>query len=225
LTLCTGAPVEQVLFEGSRATGVRWKEGGSVHEAGGGEVLLAAGAYQTPKLLMLSGVGPEGELQRHGIELRVRLAGVGANLQDHYECPVVATSKGAYGYYGRDRGLPMLLAGLQYLLFRSGPVTTTGVESCAFLDPTGKGGRPTIQMFCVPTVYLDRDVMAADPGHGVTINSLLLQPKSRGTVRLRSSDPDALPVVDPRIFSDPEDLATTMQGFRFARSVLDHEPL
>jgi len=225
LTLRTRATVERVLFEGRLATGVRWKEGGRTLEASGGEILLAAGAYQTPKLLMISGVGPEDELKRHDITLRVQLPGVGANLQDHYECPVVATTKGAFGYYGLDRGLPMLLAGLQYLLFRSGPVTTTGVETCAFLDPADQAARPTIQMFCVPTVYLDRDVMATDPGHGVTINSLLLQPKSRGTVRLRSSDPDALPIVDPKIFAEPRDLATTMQGFRFARSVLACEPL
>jgi choline dehydrogenase len=225
LTLRTGATVERILLEGIRATGVRWKERDGMHEASGGEILLAAGAYQTPKLLMLSGIGPEDELARHGIAARLVLPGVGANLQDHYECPVVAATNGAYGYYGQDRGLPMILAGLQYLLFKSGPVTTTGVESCAFLDPTGHGGRPTIQMFCVPTVYLDRDVMGADPGHGVTINALLLQPKSRGTVRLLSTDPDALPVVDPRIFADPRDLATTMQGFRFARSVLDQEPM
>jgi len=224
-SLRTRATVEQILFEGTRAVGVRWKEGGRREEALGGEILLAAGAYQTPKLLMLSGIGPEEELLRHGIPVRLALPGVGANLQDHYECPVVATTKGAYGYYGQDRGLRMILAGIQYLLFRTGPVTTTGVESCAFLDPTGQGGRPTIQMFCVPTVYLDRDVMGADPGHGVTINSLLLRPKSRGSVRLRSADPDALPVVDPQIFAEPEDLEITIEGFRFARSVLDSEPM
>lgn len=224
-TLRTRATVQAILWEGHRAAGVAWRENGEAIEAFAGEVLLAAGAYQTPKLLMLSGVGPEAELARHGIQTRVALPGVGANLQDHYECPVVATTNGAYGYYGQDKGIKMLMAGIQYLLFKSGPVTTTGVESCAFLDPTGQGGRPTIQMFCVPTVYLDRDVMGADPGHGVTINSLLLQPKSRGTVKLASTDADALPLVDPQIFADPADLATTIEGFRFARRVLDHSPM
>ncbi|HEY4192217.1 MAG TPA: GMC family oxidoreductase N-terminal domain-containing protein [Mesorhizobium sp.] len=225
LDLHCQATVGSILWEGNRAIGVSWREGGKAHEARAGEVLMAAGAYQTPKLLMLSGVGPEEELAAHGIATRIALPGVGANLQDHYECPVVATTNGAYGYYGQDKGLKMLLAGLQYLLFRSGPVTTTGVESCAFLDPTGQGGRPTIQMFCVPTVYLDRDVMGADPGHGVTINSLLLQPKSRGHVKLRSADPDALPLVDLQIFAERADLDLTVQGFRFARSVLERSPL
>ena len=221
----TKATVQSVVWDGTRAVGVTWRQNGQSHDARGGEVLLAAGAYQTPRLLKLSGVGPEGELASHGIETRVALDGVGENLQDHYECPVVATTNGAYGYYGQDKGIKMLMAGLEYLLFRSGPVTTTGVESCAFLDPSGQGGRPTIQMFCVPTVYLDRDVMGADPGHGVTINSLLLQPKSRGTVKLSSADAEALPLVDPQIFADPDDLATTIEGFRFARSVLDQSPM
>lgn len=225
LDLRTGATVTDLLFDGSRATGVRWDEGGRTEEARAGEVLLAAGAYQTPKLLMLAGIGASAHLAEHGIATRIDRPGVGANLQDHYECPVVATTKGPFGYYGQDRGLPMLLAGLQYLLFRSGPVTTTGVESCAFLDPTGIGGRPTIQMFCVPTVYLDRDVLGADPGHGVTLNSLLLRPRSRGSVRLRSANPADLPVVDPRIFAEPADLEVTMQGLAFARSVLAHGPL
>lgn len=225
LSLRTGATVDRVLIENNRATGVRWREDGQMHEAMAGEVLLAAGAYQTPKLLMLSGIGPAEELARHGIVPKLVLPGVGANLQDHYECPVVATTTGAFGYYGQDKGIRMILAGLQYMMFKTGPVTTTGVEACAFLDPTGQGGRPTIQMFCVPTVYLDRDVMGADPGHGVTINSLLLQPKSRGTVRLRSAAPDDLPLVDPQIFADPADLDMTMQGFRFARQMLDQRPL
>lgn len=225
LDLRTGATVTELIFDGTRATGVRWDSGGRSEAARAGEVLLAAGAYQTPKLLMLAGIGPAAHLAEHGIATRVDRPGVGTNLQDHYECPVVATTKGAFGYYGQDRGLPMLRAGLQYLLFRSGPVTTTGVESCAFLDPTGRGGRPTIQMFCVPTVYLDRDVLGADPGHGVTINSLLLQPRSRGSVRLRSANPGDLPIVDPQIFAEPADLEVTMQGFEVARSVLAHGPL
>lgn len=77
-----------------------------------------------------------------------------------------------------DRGWPMIKAGLQYLLFKSGPVSTTGVETCAFYDLDGNNDRPTIQLFCVPTVYLDRDVMGTELGDGVTINSLLLRPKA-----------------------------------------------
>jgi len=227
LTIETGATVTGIRMDAGQATGVDYIQNGSHRTAlAGAEVILAAGAYQTPKLLMLSGIGPEDELSRHGIKTLIPLTGVGKNLQDHYECPVVATTKGSFGYYGQDKGWPMIKAGLQYLLFGSGPVSTTGVETCAFFDPeNGHNAEPTIQMFCVPTVYLDRDVMGTEPGDGVTINSLLLRPKARGSVTLSSSDPFADPVVDTQIFGHPDDLKTTMAGFRFARSVLAVSPM
>ncbi|MBB2974089.1 GMC family oxidoreductase N-terminal domain-containing protein [Mesorhizobium sp. RMAD-H1] len=226
LTIETGATVTAIRFDGDRAEGVDYMQGGIRKSASAGrEVILAAGAYQTPKILMLSGVGPEDELARQGIRTKIALPGVGKNLQDHYECPVVATTKGAFGYYGQDRGWPMIKAGLQYLLFKSGPVSTTGVETCAFYDPDGNNDEPTIQMFCVPTIYLDRDVTGTAPGDGVTINSLLLRPKARGSVTLASADPFADPVIDTQIFAHPDDLRLTMAGFRFARSVLSASPM
>lgn len=226
LTIETGATVTGLKMEGDRVTSVDYVQNGTRKSAVAGvEVIMAAGAYQTPKLLMLSGIGPEDELGRHGIKTKVALAGVGKNLQDHYECPVVATTKGSFGYYGQDRGWPMIKAGLQYMMFKTGPVSTTGVETCAFFDPGGHNDEPTIQMFCVPTVYLDRDVMGTEPGDGVTINSLLLRPKARGSVTLASADPFENAVVDTQIFGHPDDLSLTMSGFRFARTVLAASPL
>lgn len=226
LTIETGATVTSLEMNGGHVTGVRYLQNGTGKRADAGkEVILAAGAYQTPKLLMLSGIGPEDELMRHGLKTIVALPGVGKNLQDHYECPVVATTKGSFGYYGQDRGWPMIKAGFQYLMFKSGPVSTTGVETCAFYDPDGHNERPTIQMFCVPTVYLDRDVMGTKPGDGVTINSLLLRPKARGSVTLASTDPLENPIVDTQIFAHADDLRLTMAGFRFARTVLDALPM
>ncbi|MGP4669599.1 GMC family oxidoreductase [Agrobacterium pusense] len=226
LTIETGATVTSIRMEGDRAVGVDYVQGDAKKTADAGiEVILAAGAYQTPKLLMVSGIGPEDQLRQHGIATKIVLPGVGKNLQDHYECPVVATTKGSFGYYKQDRGWQMIKAGLQYLMFKSGPASTTGVETCAFYDPDGHNDRPTIQMFCVPTVYLDRDVMGTGPGDGVTINSLLLRPKARGSVTLSSSDPFANPIVDTQIFGHPDDLKLTMAGFRFARQVLAASPM
>ncbi len=226
LTIETGATVTSIRMEGDRAVGVDYVQRRTSKTANAGvEVILAAGAYQTPKLLMISGIGPEEQLKQHGIATKLALPGVGKNLQDHYECPVVATTKGSFGYYGQDSGWPMIKAGLQYLMFKSGPASTTGVETCAFYDPHGNNVRPTIQMFCVPTVYLDRDVMGTDPGDGVTINSLLLRPKARGSVTLSSSDPFADPIVDTQIFGHSDDLKLTMAGFRFARQVLAASPM
>ena len=226
LTIITGAQAEEILFEGDCATGVRYrKDGHPLQALARKEVILAAGAYQTPKLLMLSGIGPQTQLQQHNITLRHHLPGVGQNLQDHYEVPVVASTHGAFGYYGQDRGWPMIKAGLQYMLFKTGPVTTTGVETCAFFDPLDFAATPTIQMFCVPTVYLDRDVMGTDPGQGVTVNSLLLRPKATGQVTLRDANASSLPRVDTQIFGHPDDLARTLAGFRFARRVIAAAPM
>jgi choline dehydrogenase len=188
------------------------------------EVILAAGSYITPKLLMLSGIGPADDLTRHGISVEADLPGVGQNLQDHHEVPVIAATTGAFGYFGQDRGLAALRHGLQYVLFKSGAVTTTGVEACAFIDPDGSE-RPTIQVYCVPTVFLDRDVSGIEPTDGVTLNACLLRPKARGSVRLASSDLFAAPHVDPQYFGDSNDLRLTIAALRYAREVLAISPV
>ena len=118
----------------------------------------------------------------------------------------------------------MVRNGLQYLLFKSGPVTTTGVEACAFINPDGSDGEATVQLYCVPTVYLDRDVMGTAPTHGVTLTSCLLRPKARGSVRLASADPRDPPRVDPQFFGHPDDLRITIASLRFAREVLATQP-
>ena len=225
LTLATDALATRVLFDGGRATGVEYVQGGRTIQArAGSEVLLAAGTYNTAKLLMLSGLGPAAHLREHGIAARVDLPGVGQNLQDHHEVPVISAARGRQGYFGQDRGWNMVRNGLQYLLARSGPVTTTGVETCAFLDPDG-GERPTIQLYFVPTVYLDRDVTDVQATYGCTLTPCLLRPQARGSVRLRSADPRDTPLVDSNFFGHPDDLRLTLAAMRFARHVLATEPL
>jgi choline dehydrogenase len=112
---------------------------------------------------------------------------------------------------------------LQYLLFNSGPVTTTGIEACQFYDPDG-GERPTIQLYCAPIVYLDRDVSAAKPTWGVTFTSCLLRPKARGSVTLRSANPADQPLVNCNFFGHPDDLRLTLASVRHARQLLATEP-
>jgi choline dehydrogenase len=225
LTIMTDTTVTRIRIEKSRAVGVdldgRTGPGTAHAEV---EVILATGTYITPKLLMLSGIGPANDLARHGVSVQVDLPGVGCNLQDHHEVPLVAATKGAFGYFGQDRGIAMLTHGLQYLLFRSGAVTTTGVEACAFIDPDGSE-RPTIQLYCVPSVYLDRDVAGIEPTHGVTLNPCLLRPNARGSVRLASADPFAPPQVDPQFFGHPDDLRLTIAALRYARDVLATRPV
>ncbi|MGV8831475.1 MAG: GMC family oxidoreductase [Devosia sp.] len=224
LTIITGARVDRIVVENGRATGVTFsKDGASQTVQAGREVLVAAGSYNSAKLMLLSGIGPAGHLREHGIDIVADIAGVGQNLQDHHEVPVIATTKGKSGYFGQDKGWNMVRNGLQYLLFDSGPVTTTGIESCLFFDPDG-GERPTIQLYCAPIVYLDRDVSAAKPTWGVTFTSCLLRPKARGSVTLASADPADQPLVNCNFFGDRDDLRLTMAALETARALLATEP-
>ena len=229
LTVRTDATVARILVERGRARGVAIRTSGreeTVHVER--EVLVAAGTYNTPKLLMLSGIGRSAHLAEHGIETIADLPGVGENLQDHHEVPVVAATHEHIGYFGEDRGLRAIRNGLQYVLFRSGPVTSVGVEACAYVDledPTDSNRRPTIKMYCIPAVYLDKDIKHVRPQDGVTLNACLLRPASRGTVRLRSTDPADRPVVDNNYLAEPEDLRLEIAGVRFAREILKSEPL
>lgn len=223
LKIITEARVDHIVFNGKRAIGVTYTKDGDSHTVHAErEVLLAAGSYNSAKLLMLSGIGPADHLVEHGVSVVADLP-VGERLQDHHEVPVIASTKAKSGYFGQDRGWPMLRNGLQYLLFGTGPVSTTGIETCLFYDPDG-GDRPTIQLYCAPIVYLDRDVSTAKPTYGVTLTSCLLRPKARGSVKLRSANPAAQPLVDCNFFGDPEDLRLTIASMRHAREILAASP-
>lgn len=219
------ALVTSLVLEGSKCVGVAYTRNGENKVARcDGEVLVAAGSYNSPKLLMLSGIGPEAQLKQHGIKTVVDLPGVGENLQDHHEVPVVSATNGHFGYDGEDKGFRALKNGLQYLLFGTGPVSSVGVEACAYVDPAG-GKRPTIKMYCVPSVYLDADVKGEKPKDGLTLNACLLRPKSRGTVKLRSANPADKPVVDNNYLAEAGDLDLEIEGLRFAREILKQKPL
>ena len=225
LTIVTGATVSRLIVENGRCRGVAYVEGGAEKTAFcEAEVLMAAGSYNTPKILMLSGIGPAAHLAAMGVKVVHDLPGVGENLQDHHEVPVVSATNGHFGYYGEDKGLRAVWNGLQYLLFRSGPVASVGVEACAYVDPDGSD-RPSLKMYCIPTVYLDADVKDVAAQDGVTVNACLLRPKSRGTVRLRSADPFAKPVVDNNYLAEPDDLRLEVAGLRFAREIMAQRPL
>jgi choline dehydrogenase len=222
----TDCLVHSVIVENGRATGVRYVDNGALREARcGAEVILAAGAIATPKVLMLSGIGPADHLAEHGIRTLVDLPGVGANFQDHTETPVVALCNGPYGYFGHDRGWKQIRNGLEYLLNGTGPVTSNGVEAGAFFDPDDLSGAPKIQQFCVPSVYLDKDHTDQKASFGITLNSCVARPRSRGSIRLASADPGEQPLIDPNYFADPEDLRLSIGGVRRAREILAQEPL
>ncbi|GHC50899.1 GMC family oxidoreductase [Neogemmobacter tilapiae] len=224
LRLECGARVDQLLMTGDRVTGVRWQQNGQTHESHAAQIMLTAGALASPHLLMRSGLGPETQLRAAGIAVRADLPQVGQNLQDHCEVPVISTLRRGMGYFGQDSGWNMLRHGLRYVLSRSGPVTSTGVEACAFIS-LGTDPRPMIQLYCVPTVYVDRTVSGVDPTWGLTLTPCLARPKSRGEIRLNPADPHGLPLVDPAFLTNPADMQAMRDGIAKAREVLAQAPL
>ncbi|CCN36180.1 putative Choline dehydrogenase [Vibrio nigripulchritudo SO65] len=221
-----GAKVTRILFLDNTAIGVEYQHKGQTYTVKANkEVLLAAGALVTPQLLMLSGIGDKHHIADHQIDVIQHLPGVGQNLQDHHEVPVVVSTKEKLGYFGEDRGLKMIKNGLQFLLLGNGPVSSNGCEACSFINPIEPEARPTIQHYCVPTVYLDRDVMGIAPTHGATFNACVIQPKSRGSVRLASNRHQDKPIVDSNYLSHPDDMALQIAGFKCSREILNAPPL
>lgn len=228
LTLRLEARAERILIENGRAVGVEWRDkAGTLHESYmRGEVILTSGALITPKLLMLSGIGPADHLREHGIEVLADLPGVGQNLIDHPEVPIIATANGPYGYFKQGVGWRMIRNGLQFKLFGSGPILSAGVEAGAFINPEDPTAEPTIQAFCVPIVYLDRDTLSlVENTYGLTVTTVVVKPKSRGEVRLRSANPADKPLVSPNLLKDPADMAAMIAGQRFFVRAFQTGPL
>jgi len=227
LTVRLNAEVSRILFENGAAVGVAYRKDGVEHVVHARrEVIVSSGALVSPKLLMLSGIGPAAHLAEHGIECLVDLPGVGANLIDHPEVPITSTTNGRYGYFGQGNGWRMLKNGLQFKLFGSGPITTAGVEAGAFINPLDRDAPPTIQAFCVPIVYLDRDTrQSMKDTFGMTITTVVVKPKSRGFVKLRSADPAAMPLVSPNLLKDEDDMRQMMAGQRFFLEAFRTAPL
>lgn len=228
LTVRLQARVTKINIENGRAVSVTYRdEDGNEHTVHSrGDIVLSSGALVTPKLLMLSGLGPADQLRQHGIDTIVDLPGVGQNLIDHPEVPVISVANGPYGYFRQGVGWRMLKNGINFKLFGNGPILSAGFEAGAFINPIDRDGPPSIQAFCVPIVYLDRDLLKVfDDTYGVTITTVLVKPKSRGYVQLRSADPMAMPLVSPHLLQHPEDMKIMVEGQRFFRDVLLSGPL
>ncbi|MGI9362834.1 MAG: GMC family oxidoreductase [Parasphingorhabdus sp.] len=223
LTLRTNVDVDSLIIENGAAVGVRYRAKG--HGTGEvrvrEEVIVAAGAFGSPKLLQLSGIGPEDVLAEHGIQTVRTLRGVGANFQDHFQAGVYGRTRDPISLYGADKGLRAVRHGLQWILFKSGLLTSNIVESGGFVSTDGTG-RPDIQFTAVATLTGDADRPPL-PGHGISISPCNLRPKSRGTVRISGRDPAAALRIHGNILSHPEDMATLVRGVKFARKIL-HSP-
>lgn len=227
LTVKLRATVTRINIEKGRAVSVTYRDESGEHTAfSEGDIVLSSGALVTPKILMLSGLGPAAHMKQHGIDTLVDLPGVGQNLIDHPEVPVISVANGPYGYFKQGVGWRMLKNGINFKVFGNGPILSVGLEAGAFINPIDRDAPPSIQAFCVPIVYLDRDLLKVfDDTYGVTITTVLVKPKSRGFVELRSADPMAMPMVSPHLLKHPDDMKIMVEGQRFFRDVLLSGPL
>lgn len=229
LTVVTGALVLNVTFEGRRAVGVNYVVSGvpTVVRAEA-EVIVTSGAIGSPKLMMLSGIGPAAHLQSHGIAVVQDVPGVGQNLTDHFGIDIVAELKGHESLDKYNKPHWAVWAGMQYVLFNSGPITSNVVEGGAFWYADGRGSRPSpdLQFHFLCGAGAEAGVPSVPKGSsGITLNSYTLRPKSRGSVTLRSADPGATPVVDPNFLGHPDDLRISVEGVKTSREIFNQPSL
>lgn len=214
----TDAHATRILFEGTRATGVAYrKQGRDLVAKAAREVIVAAGAIQSPQLLQLSGVGPAELLRRHGIGVVADLPGVGENLQDHlqlrlvYKCTKPITTNDDLASWWRSAKI-----GLQWLLFRAGPLAIGINQGGLFTRVMPGATRPDIQ-FHIATLSADLAGAKPHPFSGFTLSVCQLRPGSRGHVRIKSADPFAAPAMVPNYLSAEEDRLCAVESVKFAR--------
>ncbi|AMY67921.1 GMC family oxidoreductase [Frigidibacter mobilis] len=220
LTIRTGAHVERLILKADEVCGVVCCMGNGQRKSftARHEVVLSAGALASPKILMLSGIGAEADLAPHGIAVAHHLSGVGQGFQDHVAASVYGRLREPVGVYGADKGLRAVRHMLQYLLTRTGLLTSNVIECGGFVD-TGGAGRPDVQLHVVPTMLGDVG-RPAPAGHGISLNPCCLRPTSRGSMTLRSADPRDLPVLRANNLTTREDVETVMRGVSLCRRIL-----
>jgi choline dehydrogenase len=222
LEVRTGVTVLGVEFEGDRAVGVRLRKGrrGEQVARAEREVLLSAGAINSPQLLLLSGIGPADDLREAGIGVRHDLPGVGRNLQDHPFVTMIWEVSDQRTLYGADKPKPLA----EWLLRKSGPLTSTVAEVVAFTRT--RGGLPAADVqFHMGAAYFEDHGAETYDGHCMVIAPVLVSPKARGRVWLRSADPTAKPRIITNTLSEPEDLDSMVAGMQLAREIAAEQPL
>lgn len=226
LEIVTGAQAERILFDGTRAKGVRYRRGREtveVHAAR--EVILSAGAFASPQLLMLSGVGPAGDLKALGIAPVVNSPEVGRNLQDHLDFIL--------WYRSRTRDLVGLAPAAMARMARAvgewrrsgtGDLRTTVAEGGAFFRSRPDLEKPDIQLHLL-VALVDDHVRKMHAGYGYSCHACVLRPWSRGEVRLRSAHAADAPQIDPRFLWDERDQQTLLAGIRKMRAIMESDPI
>ncbi len=227
LKVITAAQTTRVLFEGRRAIGVEYRQDGQIKQLRArSEVLLTAGALQSPQLLLLSGIGAGADLHSQGVETLVDLPGVGRNLHDHPDVVQVVDAPRLTDLFGISLpGLWHVLRGVRdWSSRRSGLLTTNFAEAGGFIKSRSSEISPDLQLHFVIGKLIDHGRKTVF-GHGYSCHVCLLQPKSRGSLKLASADPLAAPLIDPAFFAESEDLEAMVRGFKLMRNILQQPAL
>lgn len=220
LTIKTGAEVSRILIENNRASGVEYNAGQSLNKARvNREVLVTSGAIGSPRLLLLSGIGPASHLRDVGVGVVHDLPGVGENLHDHLDLFAIAECSGRYSYDHYGKWYNSARAGLQYLMYKTGPVASSLFESGAFWYSSSSSGPCDLQFHFGQGSGIEAGV-ASMPKGGITLNAAFMRPQSRGTIRLRTANPKDSPLIDPNYWQVPEDRERHIAGLKIAREIL-----
>jgi choline dehydrogenase len=228
LTVRTDCLVQRVLFEGRIATAIEVLCNGSIqHMAAAREVILSGGAINTPQLLMLSGVGPGQELQRHGIATVHESPGVGRNLQDHFYVHTGWRATAESSYNAHLSGLAKYWEGLKYLLTRRGYLALGSSQVAAFVKSNTKEDRADLQISFRPMTfqYFPNGTVAVEKKPGMGVSVYQLRPKTMGEVTLRSPKATDKAVCSPHFLTDADDIAAMISGIRQIRQIMSTEPI
>jgi choline dehydrogenase len=220
LTIVTGAQATRILIERGHAVGVEYARRRRRHVVRAArEVVLAGGAINSPQLLLLSGIGPAGELGAAGVSVVHDLPGVGKNLQDHLNVNILQHATPRSTLDDKARFLPSIGVALQWALSRTGPGTSNVAEAGAFVISGLGAATPDIQYHFIPAQVVDHARTRLD-GYGVTLHACCLRPQSRGEIRLASADPLQSAVIDPNYLAAAYDLKILIDGIRRGRDIL-----
>jgi choline dehydrogenase len=229
LVIQTRAHASRILFTAGRASGVEFMTpaGPQVAHAGR-EVIVSGGAYGSPQLLQLSGIGPAEHLRDMGIEVVRDMPGVGSNLQDHFNTYCTYRISRNLSLNALQYSLPhRLLAGAQYMFLRSGPMSGNGLYVGALVRSDKRLERPDLQfnISAWSTIDRNRNGIVSHPFPGISIAPVHLAPEGRGTVRLKSSDPLAPPAIHFNFMRSERDMQVMIAGVRIARSIVRQQAL
>lgn len=225
LTIAYNALATTLEISGTRVTGINAAVNGRAESfSAKREVIVSSGAIGSPKLLLQSGIGPEDHLKSVGVAVKHKLSGVGQNLQDHLDLFVICECTGDHTYDNVAKLHRTLWAGLQYVLFKTGPVASSLFETGGFWFADKAARSPDIQFHFGLGSGIEAGV-ARLKNAGATLNSAFLRPRSRGTVKLQSANLADAPLIDPNYLSDAYDKAMSLQGLRLAREIMQQKAL